>query len=138
MGYIVDITIVLEVLFWLKLAQPRLPSLCEDDIVAAFEHYQGSAGHLEVHQQIRRYVDNMTLIDHIKPDDNTHIEVERLINSHRRTLIDTISAAGTSSDATTTAALPPRNSNSLQVPGTQPSSIPSASGRQSGQVSFSP
>jgi hypothetical protein len=32
MGYIVDITIVLEILFWFKVAQPRLPlaSLCED------------------------------------------------------------------------------------------------------------
>jgi len=81
MGYIVDITILLEVLFWLKMAQPQLPSLCEDDVVAAFEYYHRSTGHFEVHQQIRRYVDNMKLIDHINPEDNTHLEVERLINS---------------------------------------------------------
>jgi len=63
------------------------PSLCEDDIIAAFHHYQGSVSHLEVHQQIRRHVDNMTQVD-LNLEDNTHIEVERLINSHRRILID--------------------------------------------------
>jgi len=125
MGYIVDITIVLEVLFWLKMAQPQLPSLCEDDVVAAFEYYHRSTGHFEVHQQIRRYVDNMTLIDHINPEDNTHLKVERLINSHRRRLIDTITA-GTKSDFTPTAAPPPQNLNVSQTPETQPNSVPSA------------
>ncbi|KIM44169.1 hypothetical protein M413DRAFT_443207 [Hebeloma cylindrosporum] len=120
MGYIVDITIVLEVLFWLKIAQPQRPSICEEDLIAAFNHYQGSVGHLEVHQQIRRYVDNMTLIDHINPNDNTHVEVERLINSHRRILVDTLTP-GTKSDATPTAVSPPQNS---PTPKTQPSSIP--------------
>jgi hypothetical protein len=90
MGYIVDLTIVLEVLFWLKVAQPRNKSICEDDIMAAFGLYQGSPSHLEVHQQIRSYVDGMTLIDQVNPQDNTHSEIERLINSHRRVLIDTI------------------------------------------------
>jgi hypothetical protein len=90
MGYIVDLTIVLEVLFWLKVAQPRHKSICEDDIKAAFGLYQGSPEHLEVHQQIRSYVKGMTLIDQLNPQDNTHDEIERLINSHRRVVIDTI------------------------------------------------
>jgi hypothetical protein len=36
------------------------------------------------------YVDGITLIDQINPQDNTHAEIERLIRSHRRVLIDTI------------------------------------------------
>jgi hypothetical protein len=90
MGYIVDLTIVLEVLFWLKVAQPRHQSICEEDITAAFGLYQGSPEHLEVHQQIRSYVDDMILIDQVNPQDNTHAEIERLINPHRRVSIDTI------------------------------------------------
>jgi len=132
MGYIVDITIVLEVLFWFKIAQPQLPSLSEDDVIAAFDHYRGSAGHLEVHQQIRKYVDNMTLIDHINPEDNTHVEVQRLINTHRRTLIDTISP-GTKTNAAPTVASPPQNS---PIPEAQSSSAPRVPSSQSGQVSF--
>lgn len=92
MGYIVDITIVLEVLFWFKIAQPRLPSICQEDIDAAFGLYRGSASHIEVHQKIRNYVDNMRLLDHVNPDDKTHIEVETLINAHRHDLIDKIFA----------------------------------------------
>jgi hypothetical protein len=118
MGYIVDITIVLEVLFWLKVAQPRLPSLCEDDIIAAFGLYQGSAEHLEVHRQIRRYVDNMTLLDQVNSEDKTHVEVERLINSHRRVLIDTIFA------------------DDLQPPETRSRSVANAPANQPRQVSF--
>jgi hypothetical protein len=90
MGYIIDLTIVLEVLFWFKVAQPHRKSICEDDIMAAFGLYQGSPEHLEVHQQIRSYVDGMTMIDQVNPQDNTHDEIERLIGSHRRVLIDTI------------------------------------------------
>jgi hypothetical protein len=90
MGYIVDVTIVLEVLFWFKVAQPRHPSLCEEDILAAFGLYQGSPQHLQVHQQIRAYVDGMTLLDYADLQDFTYVEVERLINSVRSALIDTI------------------------------------------------
>lgn len=129
MGYIVDVTIVLEILFWLKIAQPQIPYLFEDDIIAAFNHYQGSAGHLEVHEQIRKYVDNMTLIDHANPDDNTHIEVERLINSHRRILIDTISSGTKSDEKPIAEPLPPASENQL-------GSGPSTSTTRSGQVSF--
>src|ERR1700721_1292803 len=71
MGYIVDLTIVLEVLFWFKVAQPRHKSICEEDITAAFGLYQGSPEHLKVHQQIRSYVDDMTPIDQANPQDNT-------------------------------------------------------------------
>ena len=114
MGYIVDLTIVLEVLFWLKVAQPRLSneSICEGDIEAAFGLYQGSPEHLEVHQQIRSYVDGITLIDQVNPQDNTHAEIERLIGSHRRVLIDTIVSdakhgSAPAQDASATDALAP-------------------------------
>jgi len=129
MGYIVDITIVLEVLFWFKVAQPRLPSLCEDDIKAAFGLYEGSAEHLEVHRQIRRYVDNMTLLDQVNSEDKTHVEVERLIDSHRRVLIDTIFADAKRETKPTT----PGDLNYLPPPETQSrlvASVPANQPRQ--------
>jgi hypothetical protein len=75
MGY------VLEVLFWFKVAQPRHPLLCEEDILTAFGLYQGSPQHFQVHQQIRTYVDGMTLLNYANLQDFTHVEVERLLNS---------------------------------------------------------
>jgi hypothetical protein len=113
MGYIIDLTIVLEVLFWLKFAQPRVhQSICEDDVMAAFGLYQGSPEHLEVHQQIRSYVEGMTLADRVNPQDHTHVEIERLIGSHRRVLIDTIVSdakhgSAPAQDASATDALAP-------------------------------
>jgi hypothetical protein len=134
MGYIVDITIVLEVLFWFKVAQPRLPSLCEDDIIAAFGLYQGSEEHLEVHRHIRRYVDNMTLLDQVNSEDKTHDEVERLINSHRRVLIDTIFADAKGGTKPSTPS--PGELNYLQPPETQSHSVASVPANQPRQVSF--
>src|SRR5262245_15479870 len=86
MGYIVDLTIVLEAMFWLKFAQPLNPTLSQDDIDAAFNLYDGADEQIQVHREIRSYVDRMTLIDHAHPD-NAHVEVERLIRAHRRNLI---------------------------------------------------
>jgi len=126
MGYIVDVTIVLEVLFWLKIGQPRLPSLSEDDIVAAFGMYHGTPSHLEVHSEIRKYVDNMTLLDHVKPDDKTHLEVERLINAHRRVLIDTIFADAQHQPDLSPAAAAAASTS--RVPEPQQSTAPAASG----------
>lgn len=90
MGYIVDVTIVLEILFWLKVHQPRTPHapVLEGDIDAAVGLYRRSNQHLDVHNEIRKYVDGMTLLDHANPQDNTHLEVERLIYAHRQILID--------------------------------------------------
>lgn len=136
MGYIIDVTIVLEVLFWLKIGQPRLPSLSEDDIIAAFGMYQGTSSHLEVHSEIRKYVDNMTLLDHVKPDDKTHLEVERLINEHRRVLVDTIFADARRQPEPPQPPPPPPPSTS-RVPKPQQSVVPEASGSQPpSQVSF--
>lgn len=136
MGYIIDVTIVLEVLFWLKIGQPRLPSLSEDDIIAAFGMYQGTSSHLEVHSEIRKYVDNMTLLDHVKPDDKTHLEVERLINEHRRVLVDTIFADARRQPEPPQPPPPPPPSTS-RVAKTQQSAVPEASGSQPpSQVSF--
>ncbi|KJA17892.1 hypothetical protein HYPSUDRAFT_205864 [Hypholoma sublateritium FD-334 SS-4] len=128
MGYIIDVTIVLEVLFWLKIGQPRLPSLSEDDIIAAFGMYQGTSSHLEVHSEIRRYVDNMTLLDHVKPDDKTHLEVERLINAHRRVLIDTIFADARRQPERPQSPPPPPSTS--RVPEPQLNAVPEASGSQ--------
>ena len=139
MGYIVDVTIVLEVLFWLKIGQPRLPSLSEDDIIAAFGLYQGTPSHSKVHNEIRKYVDNMTLLDHVKPDDKTHLEVERLITEHRRVLLDTVFA-----DARRQPEPPQKQTRSpppsiSQVPQPQQSAITGATGpsQTTSQVSFS-
>ncbi len=117
MGYIVDITIMLEALFWLKVAQPWLPTLCEGDIIAAFGLYQGFAEHLEVHRQIRGYVDNMTLINQVNPEDKTHLEVERLINSYRRVLLDTILSDATHArrETETSAVQPSPDSSEFQA-----------------------
>jgi hypothetical protein len=125
MGYIVDLTIVLEVLFWLKVAQPRHrhESICEDDITAAFGQYQGSPEHLEVHQQIRSYVDGITLIDQVNPQDNTHAEIERLIRSHRRVLIEAIVSDAPDASATNAPAQDvPEPDAPAQVASAQPSS----------------
>ncbi|TDL13542.1 hypothetical protein BD410DRAFT_903273 [Rickenella mellea] len=86
MGYIVDLTIVLETLFWLKAAQPKNPAVSSDDVEAAFSSYNSSEERVKVHREIRSYVDNMSLLDHAHPD-NAHDEVLRLIKAHRRDLI---------------------------------------------------
>jgi hypothetical protein len=130
MGYIVDVTIVLEVLFWFKVAQPRHPSLCEEDIIAAFGLYQGSPEHLQVHQQIRAYVDGMTLLDQANPQDHTHVEVERLINSLRRALIDTIFLDAKSAPKSEAAPQPP----SKDTPPARSPSAPKAPVKQHHRV----
>src|ERR1700728_533329 len=139
MGYTVDLTIVLEVLFWLKVAQPRHKSICEEDITAAFGLYQGSPEHLKVHQQIRAYVDDMTPIDQANPQDNTHVEIERLINSHRRVLIDTIlsDAKRGSAPAAPAPPAPSQPSPNVAQPGS-PSDPknPKRSGKQADSVSL--
>jgi hypothetical protein len=81
MGYIVDLTIVLEGLFWLKVAQPQNRSISGDDVEAAFNVYNYSEKRVNVHREIRGYVDRMSLFDHAHPD-NAHEEVQRLIRSH--------------------------------------------------------
>ncbi|TDL28285.1 hypothetical protein BD410DRAFT_834410 [Rickenella mellea] len=96
MGYIVDLTIVLETLFWLKAAQPKNPAVSSDDVEAAFSSYNTSEEKVKVHREIRSYVDNMSLLDHAHPD-NAHDEVLRLIKAHRRDLIGAATLAGGSS-----------------------------------------
>ena len=87
MGYIVDLTIILEGLFWLKLAQPKLPQIIEDDVDASFHLYSQSEQRAQVHQEIRSFVDRMNFIDAMHPDES-HVEVVRLIHTHRRNFID--------------------------------------------------
>jgi hypothetical protein len=95
MGYIVDLTIVLEGLFWLKVAQPRNRSVSEVDVEAAFDLYNRSEERVKVHREIRGYVDGMSLFDHAHPD-NAHDEVQRLIKSHRLDFIGADKLSGTS------------------------------------------
>jgi hypothetical protein len=87
MGYIVDLTIVLEGIFWLKVAEPQNPTLSEDDVASAFDKYNRANEQIQVHREIRGYVDGMALIDHAHPD-NTHVEVERLVKAHRPNFIN--------------------------------------------------
>jgi hypothetical protein len=75
MGYILDLTIVLEIIFWLR---PQNNSLSDDDIDEAFSLYAGLNEQVQVHRDIRSYVDNVT--DH----KDAHVEVKRLITAHRR------------------------------------------------------
>ncbi|TDL18413.1 hypothetical protein BD410DRAFT_900864 [Rickenella mellea] len=86
MGYIVDVTIVLEQLFWDKAAQPQKSTVSADDVEKVFGLYADSKEFVEqVHGEIQSYVDSMNLIDTSHPD-STHEEVERLIRAHRRNL----------------------------------------------------
>ncbi|TDL15761.1 hypothetical protein BD410DRAFT_86683 [Rickenella mellea] len=93
MGYIVDLTIVLEQLFWFKAAQPKNPAVSSDDVKAVFGLYSNSEERVQVHREIRAYVDNMSLLDHAHPD-NAHEEVERLIKVHRLDLFGANKPAG--------------------------------------------
>jgi len=88
MGYITDLTIVLEGLFWLKMAQTANHPVSTDDIGAACSSYSNSDERVKVHREIRAYVDGMSLLDTAHPD-NAHVEVERLIKLYRRDFIGT-------------------------------------------------
>ena len=87
MGYIVDITIILEGLFWIKLAQPKHPQITGDDVEASFNLYKQSEQQIQVHREIRSFVDRMNFIDAMHPDES-HLEVVRLIKAHRRDFIN--------------------------------------------------
>jgi len=81
MGYIVDLTLVMDQLFLHTLPQklPRL--LSADQIDMALENYKNSEAQ-EVHHQVREYVKKTTFAA-ILHSNNAHLKVIELIQQHR-------------------------------------------------------
>jgi hypothetical protein len=79
MGYILDLTLMLDKLFWVEFARktPGQP-LSVGDIEDAFNNYKGSEEHRKGHHQIREYVDSTPFKQHLSSN-NAHQEVVRLI-----------------------------------------------------------
>jgi len=83
MGYIVDLTLTLESLFWITSAQPEPRDITADDIEAAYGHYIDSGRRRDVHSEIRLFVKGLNLEDVIKNRDDPRIKLERLIETYR-------------------------------------------------------
>jgi hypothetical protein len=81
MGYIVDLTLVMDQLFLntLPLKPPRL--LSADQIDMALENYKNSDAQ-EVHRRVREYVRKTTFAA-ILQSNNAHQKVIELIKQHR-------------------------------------------------------
>jgi hypothetical protein len=81
MGYIVDLTLVMDQLFLniLPLKPPRL--LTEEQIDTALEDYKNSEAN-QVHQAIREYVNEATFAEILRAN-NAQQKVIDLINHHR-------------------------------------------------------
>jgi hypothetical protein len=81
MGYIVDLTLVMDQLFLniLPLKPPRL--LTKEQIYAALEDYKNSEA-AEVHRAIREYVNQATW-GKILQADNAEQKVIELVKQHR-------------------------------------------------------
>jgi hypothetical protein len=81
MGYIVDLTLVMDQLFLntLPLKPPRL--LTEEQIDAALEDYKNSEA-VNVHRAIREYVNNATFGEILRAN-NAQQKVIELIKQHR-------------------------------------------------------
>jgi hypothetical protein len=81
MGYIVDLTLVMEQLFLdtFSLTPPRL--LSADQIDRALEKYKNSEAQ-EVHHEVREYLNKVTFAAILKSN-NAHEKVIELIQQHR-------------------------------------------------------
>lgn len=82
MGYIVDLTIVMQRLFWIMFFKSKPCSVTMDELEGTFASYNNSEEQKKVHHEIRTYADRMSFIDPANPD-STHDEVKRLIQTHR-------------------------------------------------------
>jgi len=78
MGFIVDLTMVLERLFWIVFRR-NINTVNMNIIHEVFTDYNGSGNKNGVHQAIRAYVANINPTHH----DEAHQEVARLIKVHR-------------------------------------------------------
>ncbi|KAJ7509321.1 hypothetical protein B0H11DRAFT_2270332 [Mycena galericulata] len=82
MGYIVDLTLVMDHLFLAVLSINPPRSLTKADISAAVEKYSGEDGHMsEVHREIRQYVNALTF-PRIFQSDKAEEKVKELINRY--------------------------------------------------------
>jgi len=81
MGYIVDLSLVLNILFWLVHDQGTSHAVSQQDVAQALTHYISSLSK-GVHRQIRLFVQNLGVIERVKRD-NVLDEVVQLINAHR-------------------------------------------------------
>ena len=89
MGYIVDLSLVLNILFWLVHDQGTSHAVSQQDVAQALKYYtsplnDGDTSSLSegVHRQIRSFVQNLGVIERVRRD---HVldEVVQLINAHR-------------------------------------------------------
>lgn len=87
MGYVIDLTMTLETLFWIKFSPTNQIQVTDDDTDAAFNSYGHSKERVDIHREIRKFVDQTNLVDRMRPD-KTHDEVKRIIEAYRRDFID--------------------------------------------------
>jgi len=78
MGFIVDLTLVLERLFWIVFRR-SIRSVSITEVQDAINQYIISGGQNKVHEEITDYVNNLNP----RNPDEAHKEVKRLINSYR-------------------------------------------------------
>jgi len=78
MGFIVDLTMTLERLFW-RVFRLKIPSLTVTEVKVAYEEYRNSDERTKVHQDIRRYVGSPIP----KGASDAEREVRRLIGRYR-------------------------------------------------------
>jgi hypothetical protein len=81
MGYIVDLSLVLNILFWLIHDRGTSHAVSQQDVAQALKYYTSSLSE-GVHRQIRSFVQNLGIIERVRRD---HVldEVVQLINTHR-------------------------------------------------------
>jgi hypothetical protein len=81
MGYIVDLSLVLNILFWLVHDQGTSHAVSQQDVAQALTYYTSSLSE-GVHRQIRSFVQKLSPTERVRRD-YVLDEVVRLINAHR-------------------------------------------------------
>jgi len=82
MGYIVDLTIVMQSLFWLMRARGGTGPVRRRLVKLAFNAYYESADKSQVHQEITEFAERTSVLNRTGKDDALD-KVIHLINSHR-------------------------------------------------------
>jgi hypothetical protein len=82
MGYIVDLTRVMDHLFLVILGLKPPQRITQEYINMALENYADSGNAAKTHQDIRQYANNATF-DKILRSDTAHKKVEELIEKYR-------------------------------------------------------
>jgi len=85
MGYIVDLTIVMQALFWLMQDRGDAAIVLRKSIKSAYDTYAKKICRLKVHDEIRTFGETFTGFKVVSPKgkDETLAEVIRLIKTHR-------------------------------------------------------